>query len=47
MAIKISARLGGVLPLRLREGAGLFNALFFGGVGRVSPKCHTPMLTAL
>jgi cytochrome oxidase Cu insertion factor (SCO1/SenC/PrrC family) len=26
---------------------GLFNALFFGGVGRVSPKCHTPMRTAL
>jgi DNA invertase Pin-like site-specific DNA recombinase len=26
---------------------GSFNALFFGGSGRVSPKCHTPMPTAL
>ena len=27
--------------------AGLFNALFFGGMGRVSLKCHTPTQTAL
>jgi len=27
-------------------GAGLFNALFFGGMGRVSLKCHTPTQTA-
>ena len=26
---------------------GLFNALFFGGMGRVSLKCHTPTQTAL
>jgi hypothetical protein len=25
---------------------GLFNALFFGGMGRVSLKCHTPTQTA-
>jgi hypothetical protein len=29
------------------EGAGSFNALVFGGLGRVSPKCHTPKPTAL
>ena len=27
--------------------AGLFNTLFFGGMGRVSLKCHTPTQTAL
>ncbi len=27
--------------------AGPFNALIFGGLGRVSPKCHTPKPTAL
>ena len=27
--------------------SGLFNALFFGGMGRVSLKCHTPTQTAL
>jgi hypothetical protein len=26
---------------------GPFNALMFGGLGRVSPKCHTPKPTAL
>ena len=26
---------------------GLFNALFFDGIGRVSLKCHTPTQTAL
>jgi hypothetical protein len=29
-----------------RSDAGLFNALFFGGMGRVSLKCHTPTQTA-
>jgi glutathionyl-hydroquinone reductase len=27
--------------------SGLFNALFFDGMGRVSLKCHTPTQTAL
>jgi hypothetical protein len=31
----------------LTRWAGLFNALFFGGMGRVSLKCHTPTQTAL
>ena len=30
-----------------RASPGLFNALFFGGMGRVSLKCHTPTQTAL
>jgi hypothetical protein len=31
----------------IAETTGLFNALFFGGMGRVSLKCHTPTQTAL
>jgi hypothetical protein len=31
----------------LGDAPGLFNALFFGGLGRVSPKCHTPMQSGL
>jgi hypothetical protein len=32
---------------RKAASSGLFNALFFGGMGRVSLKCHTPTQTAL
>ena len=34
-------------PERFTLNPGLFNALFFGGMGRVSLKCHTPTQTAL
>jgi hypothetical protein len=33
--------------LEVIPGPGPFNALIFGGLGRVSPKCHTPKPTAL
>ena len=36
-----------VAALGNRNSPGLFNALFFGGMGRVSLKCHTPTQTAL
>ena len=36
-----------VWSLDISPMAGLFNALFFGGMGRVSLKCHTPTQTAL
>lgn len=32
---------------RITQEPGPFNALIFGGLGRVSPKCHTPKPTAL
>ena len=35
------------IPLWFNDHPGLFNALFFGGMGRVSLKCHTPTQTAL
>ena len=40
-----SAGADGVIGVSPRSG--LFNALFFGGMGRVSLKCHTPTQTAL
>jgi hypothetical protein len=43
----ISRKTGWLMAEQAGLDPGPFNALIFGGLGRVSPKCHTPKPTAL